>query len=165
MMRRANNSQRKSRFYLLSIVLIIFLLGFLGIAKAKSSISTAKNTAFTLAKNYGHLTQTKAFYLYNREKVFYGVEGLDAKNKEVYAIISEDGKKLSIYSKNKVINQIKARQLVQQERHPKKITKLALGMYHNKPVWEVTYYNQNNKLCYDLLSLKDGHVMQSIQNI
>lgn len=52
------------------IVILIFLAGWSIYAIGNHPNQTAKSQATSLAKKYGKLTSTSAFYTYNRDKTY-----------------------------------------------------------------------------------------------
>lgn len=147
-----------------SIIIIIFGL-FAVYSYVQRPKNQAQKEAYALAKKYARVDQPETFYWFNRDKTYFTVAGKNRAGQKVYVIISKNGAKINIYAQNKGYNQTEVTKLVKQSRHPKKITNVTLGMYKGKPTWEVTYRNQSNKLCYDLIAFKTGDVLKTIQNI
>lgn len=147
-----------------SIIIIIFGL-FAVYNYVQRPKNQAQKEAYALAKKYAKVDQPDTFYWFNRKKTYFTVAGKNHSGQKVYVIIAKNGAKINIYEQKKGYTQAEITKLVQRLRHPKKITNIALGMYNNKPTWEVTYRNQSNKLCYDLIAFKTGKVLKTIQNI
>ena len=164
-LRRKHDSRVNKKFYFWSTITIIVLLIILGYAKAQSPQVQAKKEAYLVAKKYGNVRKAEDFYVFNRKQTYYTIYGTNKRGQEVYVITSQNGKKVNINAQDKGISVNKAKNIVKVERNPKKITKTSLGLVNNKPVWEVTYLNNQNNICYDLISFKTGKIIKSIQNI
>ena len=154
----------KKTIVLGTIIIFIFSL-FAFYSYVKAPQKQAQRQAYALAKKYAHVTKPTAFYWYNRDKTYFTVAGTNNEKEKVYVIISKKGNKINIYAQNKGITATKAQSIVTKLRKPKKIFKVALGLKDNEVVWEVSYRNAYNRLCYDLISFKDGTILKTIQNI
>src|SRR5699024_10602138 len=133
--------------------------------KSSKSTSSSKKRSYLVAKKYGNVRKAEDFYVFNRKQTYYTIYGTNKRGQEVYVITSQNDKKVNIYAQDKEITVNKAKKIVKVERKRKKITKTSLGLVNNKPVWEVTYLNNQNNICYDLISFKTGKIIKSIQNI
>lgn len=165
-MKKSNESSivLRKTIILGSIIVILFAL-FAFYSYVQAPKRQAQKQAYALAQKYAHVNNPTAFYWYNRDKTYFTVAGTNNEKEKVYVIIFKNGNKINIYSQNKGISASQATKLVTDMRKPKKIINVALGMRKSEPVWEVSYRNAANNLCYDLISFKDGEVLKTIQNI
>lgn len=164
MKRRQSAKLRRNMIILLVLIVIGMLCGW-GFNQAKAQEKQAKQEAIQMAQKYANITSVKQFYWYNRDQSYYTIVGTNKNNQSVYVIIPQKGNKVVIYGTNTGIDAKKARSITTSKFSVKTITHVALGLYHNQPVWEVTYFNQKNKLCYVLLSFKQGKVINQINNL
>ncbi|KRM97504.1 hypothetical protein FC19_GL001545 [Liquorilactobacillus aquaticus DSM 21051] len=153
------------RIIVLATVIIVAFGAFVIYSQLTSPRREARAEATKLAQKYAKLKTVKNFYWYNRQKTYFTVDGQNNSGQNIYVVIAQKGGQINIYSHDKGISDSQARSIVRKEHQPKKITKIAMGMWKNKPVWEITYLNKSNRLCYDLVSFKNGSMLKTIQNI
>lgn len=149
----------------IAVVVLVFLFGWIVYATGNHPKKAAQAQATSLARKYAHLTHVNDFYTYNREKTYYTVAGTNQKNQKEYVIVAQKGGRIRVLKQSAGISKNAALSQTWQQRKPKKVLKIALGVFNDKPVWEVTYINQKGNLCYDLLNYKNGHVIQKISNL
>lgn len=121
-----------------------------------------------LAQKYAHLTKVNKYYEFSYDGQNYqSVLGSNRQGKKIYAIVADNKRKINVYSSSKVISARTAIDYVKSKRQPKKILKAVPGLidHGKRPVWEVTYLNQEGNLCYTLMSLKNGTVIKEIRNL
>lgn len=165
-MRRSRQSRFSWKHLLISLGVIFTLYGvWYYYHQTQLPLTVAKKEAYALADKYGQLKTHTAFYWYNRQQTYFTVAGKNKQGQKVYVLIAKKGGKINIYSQNKGLSAGSAKAYVQSRYHPKKILKVALGLHKKQAVWEVSYLNRKNQLCYDLIAFKDGHVVKSIQNL
>lgn len=148
---------------LIIIVLIICVLAIFGISNHPRA--SAKSQAVRLAKQYGGLQSTSAFYIYNRDETYYSVSGKNSKGQNILVIVPQKGGKLRVENADSGLSAADVRQKTQRNKHPEKILKVAPGVFNNHVVWEVTYRNHQGQLCYDLINFKSGKYISQINNI
>lgn len=143
---------------LLSTIYIIYHIG-------ASPYKTDQAQAIKIAKQHADLKTAETFYLYNRNAQNWTVGGLDQHKNKIFVIIDPDTKHVVILDQSSGISQKKAVNQVIAKYDPKQIHNIALGLYHKKPVWEVTFQNKNHTIGYETLDFKTGHVVQSINKL
>ena len=127
--------------------------------------SSAKSQANDIAKEKAGIVQPDYFGNYTREKQYYSVGGLTKGEKYRYIIINAKSGKTKIFNKNNapvrqtVINGVVDRY------NAKKILHINLGLYKNKPTWEVTFQKKNGSIGYNLVDFRTGKSIQIINNI
>lgn len=165
-MKRTKHYRNNLKKIMILVTVIIVAFGtFIIYRQLTAPKREAQAEATALAKKYAKVRTVKNFYWYNRQKTYFTVDGQNTAGQSVYVVIAQKGGQINIYSHDKGVNEGQARSVVQKAHQPRKITKVALGMWHRKPVWEVTYLNKYNRLCYDLISFKNGSMVKTIQNI
>ncbi len=165
-MRKENGQFRKTIFW--GPFLLVILLVFLFFHGAFAPYQQNERRSEALAEKYAHINRKIAYYEYSRDgKNYNTIKGSTKQGEKLYAIISGNGKKINVIAANSGISANKAQNFVLETRKAKRVLHVALGMQSNgkRPVWEVTYLNQNDQLCYSLLSFKNGSVIQEIQNL
>lgn len=149
----------------LLVILLILLVGWLAYAVSNQPRSAAKRQATQMAEKYAHLQDPKKFYIYNRESTFYTVTGKNRQGQAILVIVPQKGGHLRVLKQRDGLTAQRVRAMTKAKRHPAKIMKVALGVFNDKPVWEVTYRNRKGQLCYDLINFKSGKYVQEINNL
>lgn len=165
LMKRAKDYRSGTKKLFAVAVIVVLLFGvFIIWWQAQSPKETAEKNAVSFARKHAALKTETDFYLFNREKTYFTVAGTNSKKQKIYVIIAKKGGATKILQQKKGITEEDAVSLAKKEK-PKKILKTALGLWSNEPVWEVTYLNKSDNLCYILYAYKDGNTVKSIQNI
>ncbi|CAJ1227772.1 DUF5590 domain-containing protein [Lactiplantibacillus xiangfangensis] len=149
---------------LVVLAIIVAIYGTLWVAQRP--MHQAQKTAYSLAVSKGKLKTTTGFSQYNGEQSYYAVTGTTKKNVPVYAIINTNSKhQTTVVKQTAGISRTKALRKVWAKRNPSKVIKATLGKYDGEVVWEVTYLNKKNNLCYEVLQYSNGNQLKSILNI
>lgn len=143
---------------LLSTIYIIYHIG-------SAPYKTDQTQAIKIAKQHADLKTAETFYLYNRNTQNWTVGGVDQHKNKIFVIIDPSDKHVTILDQDAGISQQKAVNRVIARYDPQQIHNIALGLYHKKPVWEVTFQNKNHTIGYETLDFKTGHVVQSINKL
>ena len=157
-------SRAKTIRNVLIVIIVVVLLLWGGFAIANHPKKVAEKQAVSLAKKYGHLKSTSAFYIYNRDQTYYTVAGKNKKKQKLLVLVSQKGN-IRVEKQADGLTAAEAKAKVRADEKPKKILKVALGVFNDKVVWEVTYRNQKGNLCYDLINFKNGKYVQQINNL
>lgn len=146
---------------------IIILIGGTSIIyhEVRKPVDSAKSQSLKIAKKYAHLKTETDFSWANTEQTFYTVTGVTKQNIPVYVIISNNGKKVRIYKQAAGIDRNTVLKKIWNTYNPKKVTTISMGIYKQKPVWEVAYMNGSGQLCLKTLNFKNGAVVRSVNNI
>lgn len=161
-MRRKKEKQLKRMTIFL--VLMIVLVGII-LVQATSPERSAKKQATKIAKEISGIKTVDEFYWFNREETSYTVVGRDADNQGIITIIPEDGTEALIIYSNEGLSDRDAVQAVLDLNETKSISKITLGMYDNKPVWEISAKSKENRLSYYLVDFKTGEIINKLTNL
>lgn len=145
--------------------LLVLLIVISIYAIANHPRAVAKRQATTLAERYAHLNHPNGFYIYNREQTYYTVTGKNAQGQAILVIVPQRGGALQVLKQADGLTAAQARTQVQANHPVRRVLKVALGVFNDRPVWEVTYLNRQGNLCYDLLSFQSGKTVQQIDNL
>lgn len=109
--------------------------------------------------NLNSVTSTQAYF---GDHTFYVVEGTNNKNEDVIAWVPKSQKQKAVLKKvADGITKEQAIEIVQRDRDPKEIKSVRLGIENEKPLWEVTYIDQEEKhLTYYYLDFTSGEFMK-----
>lgn len=162
---QSRGSARRTVRNIIIAVLVILLVVWIFLAISLQPRNAAKKQAVNLAERYAHLKDPGKFYIYNRESTYYAITGKNQKNQSIIVIVPQHGGNLRVLKQSDGITANQAITMTKTNRHPQKILKVALGVFNNKNVWEVTYRNKKGNLCYDLINFKTGKYVQNINNL
>lgn len=148
------------------VLVLLLLLTILSIyAIANHPRAAAKRQATAVAKQYAHLRRPDGFYVYNREQTYYTVAGQNDQGQPILVIVPQRGGDLRVLKQASGLTAAQARATVQEANQPRRILKVAPGIFNSRPVWEVTYLNRQGNLCYDLINFRSGKFVQQIKNL
>ncbi|TYR79938.1 hypothetical protein FZC66_12410 [Priestia megaterium] len=147
------------------VVLVCLVIGWQTHAIYKAAVNdvqSAEQKAADRAKadfKLKSVTDTQAYF---GDHTFYIVEGKNAKAENVIAWVPKSKKQKSILKKaSSGISKEQAISIVEQERNPKEIKSVRLGIENNIPLWEVTYVDQEKKhLTYYYVDFTNGEFMK-----
>lgn len=166
-MQSRRNEKRRHHPIRITIVIIvlIFLCGWTIYAIGNHPRRQSEQQAVSMAKKYANLKHEKNFYIYNRDKTYYTVTGTNKNNQSILVIIAKTGGKIRVLKQKDGITKNQALTKIWNNRKPKKVLKIAPSIFNNQAIWEITYLNKQGNLCYELLSFKNGKVVQRIDNL
>ncbi|MCD2255844.1 DUF5590 domain-containing protein [Agrilactobacillus fermenti] len=158
------NETIKHWLYASAIIILISTL-FIIYHVGQSPYHQEQKAAIAFAKKNTDLKTPEAFYLYTRNQKNWTVGGKDRKGHQIFAIIDPKTNQVTILSQSSGITANKAIHKVIQKYRPKQIHNVALGLYHKRPVWEVTFRNKNSSIGYETIDFKTGKVISTINNL
>lgn len=149
-----------------ALVLIAVLLSFSVLMyRSQRPMAQAQEEATKLAKKYTDLETVDAFYWFTREETYFSLTGKDKKGDEIAVIMPKEGNKIKVLKQTEGITETQALRKTA-EAYPKEyVTKARLGMFQEKPVWEVATTTENDEVGYVLLSFTDGKEIKKISGI
>lgn len=161
------NHRRKYKIWW-TVVLVIVLALVVFFRGAFGPRQENEQKAVAVAEKYAHLSHKSNYYEFSRAgKEYHTVEGTNRTGEKIYAIVSANNRRINVFAANKGLTAKQFSAQIVQQRKPKRILHVALGMDQQgkQPVWEVTYLNQSGNLCYSLVEFKTGTVTKEIQNL
>lgn len=150
--------------------LIVFLLAVIAICsmiyiRAQKPEHQAKTEAIAMAEKYADLEVPDKFYWFNREKTYFTVTGKDKHDRNVVVIIPKSGDAVKIYPAADGLTEAEAYEKVKEQHPDQPFKKASIGMYEDKPVWEIVTESKDDSLNYYLLSFEDGKEVKAVHNI
>lgn len=127
--------------------------------------ASAKSQANDIAKEKAGIVQPDYFGNYSRQKEYYAVGGLTKGQKYRYVIINAKSGKTEVINKNSAPVRQTIIDGVADRYGAKKILHINLGLYKNKPTWEVTFQNKNGSVGYNLIDFRTGKSISVLNNI
>ncbi|WML59959.1 DUF5590 domain-containing protein [Neobacillus sp. PS2-9] len=154
--------------WILSIV--IFFVVLIGIfikvyLSAMNPVKAAEEKAVLLASKKAQLTEIQDFHLYNGLETVNVIEGKNKKGDKIIVWIPEKSKKVFVKKAKNGLSKEEAVQKLLQEKNPKKIISVRLGMEKNIPLWEIYYRSENNLINYYYVHFETGEWLKKIENL
>ncbi|MFC6323266.1 cell wall elongation regulator TseB-like domain-containing protein [Companilactobacillus baiquanensis] len=147
----------------LVVLAIVSVLTYINISFAP--YSSAKSQANKIAEQKAEIVEPDYFGNYTRDKQYYSVGGLTSKQKYRYIIINAKSGKTEIINKNNAPVRKEIVQGVVDRYDPKKVLHINLGIYKDKPTWEIAFKNKKGTIGYNLVDFRTGKSVQIINNI
>ncbi|KRK32771.1 extracellular protein precursor [Loigolactobacillus bifermentans DSM 20003] len=157
--------KRWKAYLVLGIILVVvFGTGFV-FHRANRPMNVARKEAVTLAERYGHLKKVDSFTWFNRDQSYFTVAGDNQKNVPVYVIIAQHGGKIQIVRQSAGLSRNSALKKIWSQKSPQKVYNIALGIYHKKIAWEISYKAKNGALGYETIDFKTSKVLKVVENL
>lgn len=150
--------------FVLSLALCI---GLFVIWKAGQPFNNEKEKAEQLAITENLLKEVNGSVVYSGSSTFITVSGVD-QDGEAKAVFIPAGKKKQAIEEvklNEGISKKQAIDIVQKEFDVKDVLHAKLGLEGKRPVWEVAFLNDNDKLNYVYLVFENGKWWKRILNM
>lgn len=151
----------------LTAIIVILLIVFMGIfMMSQQSINQAQAETEQLVALDHPIKQVNKFYwLTTPEETFFSLDFTDQEGEGRYAIVAQEGGDVVYYKHNEIISENDAKGLTLNYTESKDIIQARLGMYNNKPVWEVTFTNEDDAMNYYYIDAQTGEWIQTIANL
>jgi uncharacterized protein YpmB len=148
-------------------ILVLVLCGLLikVYLSAVDPVKAAQKKAVSLAKEEVALTEVEDFHIYNGNETVDVIEGKSKENENIIVWIPEKSKEIFVRKAKDGLTKEAAIQKLQQEKSPKKIISVRLGMEKNIPLWEIYYRSNNNLINYYYVHFDTGEWLKKIENL
>ncbi|MEH7415131.1 DUF5590 domain-containing protein [Neobacillus drentensis] len=155
------------KWIIIPLIIILVIAGVLVKVYFSSvqPVKAAEKKAVSLAMDKGQLSEVDDFHIYNGNETVNVIEGKNKKGSKVIIWIPEKSKKIFIKKANEGITKEEAIQKLIQEKQPKKIISVRLGMEKNIPLWEIYYRSENNLINYYYVHFETGEWLKKIENL
>lgn len=152
------------------LVLVLFIVVSVGVfikvyASAQEPLSVAEEKAVSLAKEKVELSEVEDFHIYHGTETVSVLEGKNKKGENIIVWIPEKSKKVIWDKRKNGISKEDAVQRLLEEKSPKKIISVKLGMENSIPLWEIYYRSENNLINYYYVDFKTGEWLKKIENL
>jgi uncharacterized protein YpmB len=118
-----------------------------------------------LAKEKVELNEVEDFHIYHGTETVNVIEGKNKKGENIIVWIPEKSKKVMWDKRKNGISEEDAVQRLLEEKNPKKIISVKIGMENNIPLWEIYYRSENNLINYYYVDFKTGEWLKKIENL
>jgi uncharacterized protein YpmB len=155
------------KWILIPVIVVIVIIGLLIKVYTSSvqPVKAAEERAVSLAEDKVDLSEVDDFHIYNGIETVNVIEGKNKKGSKVIVWIPEKSKKVIIKKAKDGITKEEAIQKLLQEKQPKKIISVRLGMEKNIPLWEIYYRSENNLINYYYVHFETGEWLKKIENL
>jgi uncharacterized protein YpmB len=152
------------------IFLAIFVVIILGLAikiyfSAVNPVKAAEKKAVKLANESIQINEVQDFHIYNGIETVNVIEGNSKSGEKIIVWIPEKSKQVFVRKAKDGLSKEEAVQKLLQEKSPKKIISVRLGMEKNIPLWEIYYRSQNNLINYYYVHFDTGEWLKKIENL
>ncbi|MFJ5715760.1 DUF5590 domain-containing protein [Neobacillus sp. NPDC093127] len=152
------------------LFLVLFIVVVLGISikvyfSSVEPVKAAEKKAVALANEKTALSKVVDFHIYSGLETVDVIEGKDKKGEEIIIWIPEKSKNLIVKKASDGLSKEEAIQKLLEEKNPKKIISVRLGMEKNIPLWEIYYRSENNLINYYYIDFETGEWLKKIENL
>ncbi|MGG1675170.1 DUF5590 domain-containing protein [Neobacillus sp. NRS-1170] len=150
--------------------LALFVIGILGILikvyfSAVEPVKAAEEKALLLANKKVQISNVEDFHIYNGLETVNVIEGKNNEGEKIIVWIPEKSKKVIVKKAKNGLTKNEAVKKLLQEKKPKKIISVRLGMEKNIPLWEIYYRSENNLINYYYVHFETGEWLKKIENL
>ncbi|WP_066061051.1 cell wall elongation regulator TseB-like domain-containing protein [Neobacillus soli] len=150
--------------------LALFVIVILGILikvyfSAVEPVKAAEKKAVRLANEKIQIKKVEDFHIYNGVEAIDVIEGDNKQGEKIIVWIPEKSKEVTIKKAKDGLSKQEAIQKLLQEKNPKKIISVRLGMEKNIPLWEIYYRSENNLINYYYVHFETGEWLKKIENL
>lgn len=156
---------KKWIIFIVLFVLVIFGLLIKVYFKSVDPVKAAEKKAVALANKEISLKEIEDFHIYNGIETVNVIEGKSAKGEKIIVWIPEKSKQIFVKKAKDGLSEEEAIQKLLQEKSPKKIISVRLGMEKNIPLWEIYYRSNNNLINYYYVHFETGEWLKKIENL
>ena len=131
----------------------------------QAPLKRAYDEVSALIQERYQLTAGNQFYQYTGEEATFAVSAFDAAQQPYFVIVHRATGDSHKYAASELFSETAAIAQVQNDIKPRRILAARLGWQNNRPVWEVAYRDDQNRLGYYTIDAQDGTLIKDIGNI
>jgi len=152
------------------LFLVIFVFVLLGILvkvylTAVDPVKAAESKAVSIAKKSVQISEVDDFHIYHGIETVNVIEGKNKKGEKIIIWIPKKSQKVIVAKASSGLSKQEAINKLLQEKNPKRIIAVRLGMEKNIPLWEIYYRSDNNLINYYYVHFKTGEWLKKIENL
>ncbi|MBT2701524.1 DUF5590 domain-containing protein [Bacillus sp. ISL-40] len=152
------------------IFIVIFIVVIFGLLikvyfTSVEPVKSAEKKAVALANKEISIKEVEDFHIYNGIETVNVIEGKSNKGEKIIVWIPEKSKKVYVEKAKDGLSKEEAIQKLLQEKSPKKVISVRLGMEKNIPLWEIYYRSNNNLINYYYVHFDTGEWLKKIENL
>lgn len=153
-------------------IIISIIIAAVGISVASviymnaiNPVKEAKQKAIQIAQDETALVEVDDFSLYHGQETFYIVKGKDNDGTSIYVWIPEKEGRIIVRKQADGITEQEAINKLKEEKDPKEIISVRLGMEKGIPLWEIYYRSEGDLINYYYVDFKTGDWLKKIENL
>ncbi|UII54606.1 DUF5590 domain-containing protein [Cytobacillus spongiae] len=156
----------KKWIFIGSFILILVIGFFVNVyLNSLEPVKAAEKVAVKQAMEETSLKEASDFSLYHGLHTYYIVKGKDDKGEEIIVWLPEkEGKTIVKKVKDGVTKQQAVEKLLE-EKTPKEIVSVRLGIEKNIPLWEIYYRSGDELINYYYVDFETGDWLKKIENL
>ncbi|MGF6948660.1 uncharacterized protein YpmB [Neobacillus sp. B4I6] len=152
------------------IFIVIFIVVIFGLLikvyfTSVYPVKAAEKKAVALANKEISIKEVEDFHIYNGIETVNVIEGKSNNGEKIIVWIPEKSKKVYVKKAKDGLSKEEAIQKLIQEKSPKKVISVRLGMEKNIPLWEIYYRSNNNLINYYYVHFETGEWLKKIENL
>lgn len=145
--------------WLIGIIIFLYAAAVLIFYKASNPERNETKQLNQIALAKSPITKIEKNYHLDRGVNSYSLKGSSKNHQQYYFIYLPGSKKGYLLSAKKGVGEAKVRSSYQAQNPNNKITKVNLGWYNNRAVWEVTAKDSSDHYQYQLYEFKNGNLL------
>lgn len=153
---------RKIWLTISAICLVVFGIALIVLEITFAPFEKARSHGESLAFGNALISQYDKFYLYQKEDKAYSFYGKNKDDAAVYVIILPDKEQAFAYYETQFIGEEIIKNKAYDENSTIKLGRINLGMDQQTPIWEVSFFDQNDQLGYFIYSALTGDLLYKI---
>ncbi|QED48405.1 cell wall elongation regulator TseB-like domain-containing protein [Cytobacillus dafuensis] len=154
-------------------IIIIFLIilavglgsGIFVYLKAVEPVKAAEKKAIEIALKETRLKEVDDFQLYNGQETYYVLKGKDKNGTALYVWIPENEGRIIVRNVKDGVTKQEALNKLKEEKNPKEIISIRLGIENNIPLWEIYYRTEGDLINYYYVDFETGKWRKNIENL
>jgi uncharacterized protein YpmB len=149
----------------IGIILVIIVFFSYVYFQSVRPLNSAEKKAIAAAKEEINLSEIQDVQIYNGTETYYVVKAKDKKKQDTIIWVPEKKGEIVVRKKGDGITQEQAVNKLLQERDPKEIISVKLGMIKKRQCWEIYYISRNNLINYYYVDFETGEWLRKIENM
>lgn len=156
---------KKWILFLVIVIVVILGLSLKVYFSSVEPVKAAEKKAVALANKKVQISTVDDFHIYNGIETVNVIEGKNKQGENIIIWIPEKSKKVFVKKRKSGLTREEAIEKLLQEKKPKKIISVRLGMEKNIPLWEIYYRSENNLINYYYVHFENGKWLKKIENL
>ncbi len=155
------------KFLIASIIgMLLFILAVTTvITRSLAPFQQAEAETIELASRRADLVEAEDFYWYNGEESFFTITGTNSQDTPIIVIVQQNGGAIEVVEQENAMTEYEAISQTIEREKPEKILEARIGLYENKPIWEVSFRQENKSIGYTIYYLTSGEWVRTVKNI
>lgn len=156
--------------FLLGLVTLfsaIIIGGIYLFTQSATPLYQARAETASYVQEEADIIQVNHFYMYNGAvDTYFTTDGFNQDGVRQIVIVRQSDGNIETYDFDDTVSEYDAYHQVQEDMNPQEIMKLNIGMdEQDRPVWEVSFKDENGRLGYYYLHLETGRNIRTITNL